>query len=474
MKDNLRSKEVKENKIIDRKPYEEAMMSMMSNASKYVNYSFWSFVIAKMQVSLNRSVPTAGVGFYNNNFQLVINPDFFNPLPLEQRMGILIHECLHVTLKHIFRKGERDHKLFNIACDMALNQSIKRDWLPEGAIYPDTFKDTAGNSWPENKTAEVYYEMLKAEKEKQEKEKQEKQEKCEDQDQDQGESQDQEGQSQGEGESQDQEGQGQGEGESQDQEGQGDYTPSNGNPDLTGSDELTVDDHAAWDSINAEDEELASQMMEKTIKEAIEKSRGNTPANLESILELWKRKPLISWKKVLKKYVSSKVGGKRSTIKRRDRRQPNRIEVKGKRTFLDTPEVIACIDTSGSMSDDEIIGGLVEIHEICKLTKSNLKILQIDTTVKGLEEYDPKKKNFKRNGNGGTYMGAGVDFLMENKIKSDVVIFISDMCIEDVSTDKTWNDWKKTKTPVLWLNTSGTDVSWEGTKGHVIMDINKA
>ena len=439
-------------KEIDRKPYEEAMMNMMSNASKYVNYSFWSFVIAKMQVSLNRSVPTAGVGFYNNNFQLVINPDFFNPLPLEQRMGILIHECLHVTLKHIFRKGERDHKLFNIACDMALNQSIKRDWLPEGAIYPDSFKDSAGNSWPVNKTAEVYYEMLKDEKQKQEKEKSE---------------QKNQGEDQGEGQG------GQGEGQDQDEENQGGFTPSNGNPDLTGSDELTVDVHDAWDTINPEDEELASQMMEKTIKEAIEKSRGNTPDNIESILELWKRKPLISWKKVLKKYVSSKVGGKRSTIKRRDRRQPNRIEVKGKKTFLDTPEVIVCIDTSGSMSDEEIVNGLIEINEICKLTRSNLKILQIDTTVKGLEEYDQKKKTFKRNGNGGTYMGAGVDFLMENKIKTDVVVFISDMYIEDVSSDKTWNDWKKTKTPVLWLNTSGVDVSWEGTKGHVIMDINK-
>ena len=430
--------QVKANKLpVDRGPYEEAFMNMMSSP-KYVKHSFWSFVIAKMQLSINKTVPTAGAGFFNNNYQLIINPDFFNPLPLEQRMGILIHECMHVTLKHIFRKGERDHKLYNVAADMALNQMIDRTWLPEGAIYPDLFKDAKGNSWPENRTAEQYYELLKEEKDKQEQEKEDQgdeKEECDncggsgEQPKEDGEG----GQEPGEkGEGGDQESEEHadggtepcdccnGTGNADGEPGNG-FQPGNGNPNLTGQEEITIDSHDLWDAISAEDEELAGQMMEKILEGAMEKSRGNMPGNMEDLLKLWKRKAKISWKKVLKKYVSSKVGGKVGTIKRRDRRQPKRIEVKGKRTFYDTPEIIVGLDTSGSMSNEEIIDALVEINEVCKITKSNLQIVQIDTEIKGSEEYDPKKKDFKRKGCGGTYMGAMAEYIMKEKINYDVI-----------------------------------------------------
>ena len=49
-------------------------------------------------------------------------------------------------------------------------------------------------------------------------------------------------------------------------------------------------------------------------------------------------------------------------------------------------------------------------------------------------------------------------------------VMISDMFIEDVGTHQDW----RLKKPTLWLNTSGTDVSWEGIKGHKVMDISQA
>ncbi len=453
-------------KKIERAGYEEAFINLMSNDS-YVKLSFYTFIIAKMQVTIDRSVPTAGAGFYNNNYQLVVNPDFFNPLPLEQRMGILVHETLHIILKHIFRKGERDHKLFNVAADIALNQSIKREMLPETALYPESFKMPSGKFYPEGKTSEQYYELLKEEKENQEKEKEEQED-----------GQDGQGdcsECDGSGEQDDGEGgkeqcehcKGSGK-----EPGQGGgFKPANGNPDLTGNEEVTVDSHELWDTMDPDDEELASQMMEGMINNAIEKSRGNTPGNLEDILALWRRPAVISWKKVLKKIVSSKTGAKIGTIKRRDRRQPRRSELKGRKVSYDQPKIIVGLDTSGSMSDEEIVTGLMEINEVCKITNSTMEIVQIDTEIKGAEEYNPKKKSFKRRGCGGTYMGAMAQYITDNKIKYDALVMISDMYIEDVSTDK---NWKKMRKPTLWLNTSGTIVSWEGLKKHTILPINKA
>ena len=466
------------NQEIDRSGYEEAFMNLLSNP-KYADLSFYSFIIAKMQISINHSVPTAGAGFHNNNYQLIVNPDFFNPLPLEQRMGILVHETLHVILKHIFRKGERNHTLFNVAADIALNQSIKRSMLPEGALYPDTFKFDNGNVWPSGKTSEQYYELLKEEKEKQQQEKEDQgygdDGDCPDCDGTGQQSKDEGGNAPGGSESPDDQSHPEGTKPCETCNGSGKepggYKPSNGNPDLTREEEITIDSHELWDNISDDDEELASQMMEKMIENAVEKSRGNTPGNMEEILNLWKRPAIISWKKVLKRFVSSKVGAKQGTIKRRDRRQPGRADLKGRKVSYDVANVIVGIDTSGSMSDEEILNGLVEINEVCKITHSTLEIVQIDTVIQGSEEFDPKKKTFKRRGCGGTYMGAMAEYLTDNKIKYDVLVMISDMYIEDVSTDE---NWQKVKRPTLWLNTSGTTVDWEGLRKHTIMDIAKA
>ena len=399
---------------------------LMSNQD-YVSLSFYSFIISKMKVQISKDVPTAGVGWYNNMYNLVINPEFFSGLTVDERIGVLIHEALHAMLKHNFRQGERDQKLFNIAADIALNQLIHSPAvLPKEALFPSTFK------FEENLTAEGYYELLKQEQEKQEQEKQNAEEN----------------------------------GESWD-------GPSSGNPDITeGGESIIMDDHSKWaeGDIDSAEAELARATMEKIVKEAIDKSRGNLPNGISQILDIWSRKAKISWKKVLKRYISSKKGSKIGTIKRKDRRQPGRKDIRGKKTFFDTPTVIVGLDVSGSMSDEEIYSGLSEIAEVCKVTHSDLNIVQIDTNIQGTEEFNPKQKSFVRKGCGGTDMSEMARYLTKNKIQYDVLIMISDLFIEDVGTHPDW----RLKKPTIWLNTSGTDVAWNRTKGHTIFDIRNA
>jgi hypothetical protein len=60
-------------------------------------------------------------------------------------------------------------------------------------------------------------------------------------------------------------------------------------------------------------------------------------------------------------------------------------------------------------------------------------------------------------------------YLMEKKLNCDVLIMISDMFIEDVTTDENWKAFKK---PVIWLNTSGH--SQEVPRTHKVFDISDA
>lgn len=65
-----------------------------------------------------------------------INRPFFTSIPLEQQVSELVHELCHKIFLHPTRRGHRDPKKWNIACDHAVNTLMKAnhfvipaDWL---------------------------------------------------------------------------------------------------------------------------------------------------------------------------------------------------------------------------------------------------------------------------------------------------------------------------------------------------------
>jgi predicted metal-dependent peptidase len=52
---------------------------------------------------------------------VLYNPEFMSKLPLEQVDGVLMHELLHAALVHVPRRGHRDPKNWNIAADIVVN-----------------------------------------------------------------------------------------------------------------------------------------------------------------------------------------------------------------------------------------------------------------------------------------------------------------------------------------------------------------
>ena len=401
--------------------YQESVVNLIS-AQKYVNLSFYGFILSKCRIEYDEKFPTLGVTFQDNTFLLVIGGKF-REWTLDERIAVLIHETKHIFGLHMFecRKGNRDHDLFNVAADIAINQTIVN--LPEGGVTFENF------DFPKNKSAETYYELLKQEKEKQEKEKEQKEE-----------------------------------------NGEPWEGPEDGHPDLTNMDEeLTIDVH--MDSEDGSDtpgeaQELAKSIAESMVKDAVSQTRGDLPGDIENILQFLKRKPKISWKRELKKILSSRSGSKISTIKRKDKRFSNRNDLRGRKTHKDLPEIVVGIDTSGSMEDSDVLNGLTEIYEIMK-NIGKVKVIQIDTEIKKVEILDKNNlKSFTRRGYGGTYLGVLPKFLKENKETCDALIMITDMWIEDVKTDENWLSFKK---PVLWLNTSGT--SMKVLKHHRVFDI---
>jgi predicted metal-dependent peptidase len=73
-----------------------------------------------------------------------------------QRIGLIAHEVGHCALGHPWRRKGRDPKLWNIACDHAINLLLLESGfeLPDGGLHDDRF---------EKMTAEQIYRILKDE-----------------------------------------------------------------------------------------------------------------------------------------------------------------------------------------------------------------------------------------------------------------------------------------------------------------------
>jgi predicted metal-dependent peptidase len=82
------------------------------------------------------------------------NPEWLGKWEEREQVFILCHEVMHIANLHQFRRGGRDKKLWNVACDYAINGVLVASGLtkPEDGLFEDEYV-----GW----SAEQIYEKLK-------------------------------------------------------------------------------------------------------------------------------------------------------------------------------------------------------------------------------------------------------------------------------------------------------------------------
>jgi predicted metal-dependent peptidase len=116
---------------------------------------------ARLALNLNfierDDMPTAGVDLYSN---LYYNPEYITSLTEKTIRGLLAHEIMHVALGHLIRQAQRDQMLFNIACDIVINEMLIAEGieLPDGTLRADTFENLIFDQ--EVDTSESVYDKL--------------------------------------------------------------------------------------------------------------------------------------------------------------------------------------------------------------------------------------------------------------------------------------------------------------------------
>ena len=93
----------------------------MANSRLLEKHPFYAVLLLQMKYSLDEKCDTA----YTDGKRIAFNPDFMDSLTDSELDFVLMHEVLHVVLRHCERtQKEYVPELFNIACDIVVNSNI--------------------------------------------------------------------------------------------------------------------------------------------------------------------------------------------------------------------------------------------------------------------------------------------------------------------------------------------------------------
>jgi len=391
---------------------------------------FYGLFLITLNKIWNNKIDTAGVSKNGINMQLAINPIFWENLSPEYRVGILKHEILHIAFHHLsLRDKYKDYKLFNIAADLEINQYIDKDYLPGGnypdkkayeadlkifmdevkrklkegeytkeearkemlklpirALFLDDFKEL--NLEPKKGT-DYYYKKL------------------------------QEAQQPGSD--------GKGGCPYLDEllQGKGQEEGKPGDP------REPHHTHSTWkefENLSQAEKKLVEKQIDyqmKNVAEQVKKSRGYVPGEIADYIDgLFNEiPPKFDWKGFLRMF----VGGSIKTYTKKTRRKLSRryegnpgLRIKQKK------HVLVAIDTSGSVSNNELIEFFSEIHHMFK-TGVDITVIQCDTRISSIKSYKkPEDGKIEITGRGGTSFQPVINYYNENQRKFSCLVYFTD------------------------------------------------
>jgi len=367
---------------------------------------FYGLFLISLNKELNKNIQTACVTPDNINVKLVVNPEYWVKQDEQTKLGILKHELLHVVFFHLNNFNRFPNKeLYNVAADLEINQYIDDDmkgktW--EGLeITESPFKELNLLS---KQGTKYYYDALQKEIE---------------------------------------------------DNPDGDLAKS---MECDGGGDGIGNIHELWkemEGLGETERNLISKQIDYQLKEIAEelekhnKGRGLIPNEMkdyiDSLFEI--KEPVIDWASYLRRFNSMST----MTYTKKTRRKPNRrfnsgpaLKIKQKKKTL------VAIDTSGSVSQEDLIEFFNEIYNIYK-TGTYIDVVECDAKIQRVYQYKGERENIEIKGRGGTEFEPVMKYLLENKNKYANLIYLTDGCCPPPKT--------KPIKPILWVHNSSSEIN---------------
>ena len=341
---------------------------------------------------------------YTDGFNKRYSREFISKLSDEELRGIVMHENLHVALKHMqrfIREFKDNPHLTNVSADYVVNDIIMNFTdknickLPTGALYDKQF-----HNW----SVREVYEYLKKEQ--------------------------------------------------------------NNKDSSTNVESMKpLDEHDFGNAKQMTTEQVAEQAgkIDRALREGgilAGRMGAKIPRQISDLLE-----PKVNWREVLRDFVTSASRGSEEYTWRRFNKRLMANDIYMPSLENETVgELIVAIDTSGSIGGAELTEFASELASICEsVSPARVRVLWWDTEVHAMQTFDDNYTNIasllKPEGGGGTHVSCVAEYINQHKLNAEGVLVFTDGYVEsDIKWDIT--------TPTLWLVTQNR--SFELPSGKVV------
>jgi len=320
---------------------DQVSLSLMEDKDNFFGYFLMQM---SREIRFDISSPTA-VNFKGAKYVLYFNPIIFLNLNLKQMESTLKHEILHIVSLHLIRakefKANYSTLAINIAMDIVVNTYL--DYLPPYAVSLEWVNLNYSLELLPFKPFEYYLDELQTALDLLEVDEDE----VDDSDGDEADDPHQ-----------------------KDDRHQSETIETTYNPQKT---------HDFWDDSSVTDEKTLQEFTESFTKHAQKGSIPNYLANMISSLK--NSKGELPWNLYLKRLMGTVESNNKKTITRRNRRQPDRLDLRGQ-LRSHKAKIVVALDISGSISDQEFNQAIKEVLDIVKNYSHEITMIECDSEIR--------------------------------------------------------------------------------------------
>lgn len=302
---------------------------------------------------------------------IYFNRKFFEKLSVKHVEFVIAHEIMHNVFDHMTRREGRNPKIFNIACDYAVNGQLVRDRIGDHNI-PDIKIFHEQKHY--GKSAEQIYDEIFDEMDEQELEAL---------------------------------------GQLLDEHVDWGENGKDGQPQYT-KEEL---------------KQIRDEMREAVMQAAQAAGAGNVPASIQRMIKEL-TEPKMNWREILRQQIQSTIKNDFSFM-RPNRKGWHMNAILPGQQFQETIDICVAIDMSGSIGDDQAKDFLTEIKGIMQEYQDfKIKVWCFDTKVYNEQDFDGYSMDefdeYEVMGGGGTEFDANWDYMKEQDIQPKKFIMFTD------------------------------------------------
>ena len=320
--------------------------------------NFYGYFLMQMsrEIRFDIASPTA-VNFKGAHYVIHFNPMLFLNLNLKQMESTIKHEILHILSGHLSRAKKLKGRYSTLAVNMAMNIVVNAylDYLPPYSVTLEWVNLHYSLKLLPFKPFEYYAEAIQAALDLL--------------------AADEAVEDERDGDETD---------ESKETDKSKDAEKPN-EPDLSnnaGEIKTAYDPertHDLWQESSAADEQTHRQLTENFNAHA---QKGGLPGFLENMLSsLRNSQGELPWNLYLKRLMGTVPGDNKKTVTRRNRRQPERLDLRGQLRSHQA-KILVALDISGSISDQEFNQAVQEVLAIVKNYNHELTIVECDNEIR--------------------------------------------------------------------------------------------